>query len=311
MTTAFNPLDLVQDINTEELIDFTDIKTGGGRGLLPVGDAYAVLTGYIELGNQKQRPYKGKPKPPAPEVQYIFTIVGGYGVNKEGNIEQYVEAGEKLVYDRLFPTTISGGDNSRCQKYFQALLRNSGLRDTSGIKSASQLLGQLYTIPVGIYEKDGKEYNTFVVEHASKAVDQRKRPLTEYYPSDDDDAEPIPFAELGAEDYKLFYFRKPTSWTNEQYMSTWDSLFIDGEWEAREVDGVKKPAQSKNKLQEAILNATDFLGSSIDIALGGNANLPSLEIEGEGEAPSVPVVTPELPDAPDVDVPDLDDDLPL
>lgn len=288
MTNTFNPLALVQDINTDELTDFILEGGSGKRGLRPQGDALAVLTGFIELGKQPDS-HLGKAKAPCPKYQLIFTIVGGIGVNEQNEEVPFVDAGGKDVWVQR-ATNAKGGDLAARTKQFTALSRASTIRDKASIKSFAHLLGQVFTIPVVHNEgKDGKTYANLLIENASAAPkDPRTRqPMQVWY---DLDGNEIPFAELTADDYKLFLWQKPTSMTTEQYKACWDSLYVEGVWEAKtSQDGTKIPAQSKNKIQETILAATDYKGSSLDHLLGGTSELPSLEtVDSKPELPDVP-----------------------
>lgn len=300
MTNAYNPLAIIQDINPDELQDFVLEGGGGSRGLRPQGDALAVLTGFVELGKQPDS-HNGKPKAPCPKYQLIFTIIGGIGVNQDNEEVPFVEAGGKDVWAQR-ATNAKGGDLATRSKHMSALSRASTIRDKATITSFAHLLGQVFTIPVQHNEgKDGKTYANLLVENASAAPkDPRTRqPLQVWY---DLDGNEVPFAELGADDYKVFFWNKPTSMSTEHYQASWDSLFVEGTWEARKgVDGKMQPAQSKNKLQETILAATDYVGSSLDNLLSGTTGdkLPSLETKEP---------KPTMSDVPDVD---LDDDLPF
>lgn len=296
---TYNPLDIIKDINPDELQDFVLEGGGGSRGLRPEGDALAVLTGFIELGKQPDS-HKGQAKVPCPKYQLIFTIIGGIGVNKEGEEVPFVEAGAKDVWIQR-ATNAKGGDLATRSKHMSALARASTIRDKASITSFAHLLGQVFTIPVQHSEStDGKTtYANLLVENAAAAPkDPRTRqPLQVWYNLE---GEEVPFAELVAEDYKVFFWNKPTSMSTEHYQASWDSLFVEGTWEARKgADGKLQPAQSKNKIQETILAATDYVGSSLDNLLSGTTGdkLPSLEtIEPK----------PTLADVPDAD---LDDDI--
>lgn len=90
-------------------------------------------------------------------------------------------------------------------------------------------------------------------------------------------AYPIPEAPDTA--YKLFLWDTPTP-------ETWATLFIDGKRD----DGT-----SKNWLQEKVMEATNFVGSPLDIMLGGVA-VPSLVAAAAPTAPvSAPTVAPTAP----------------
>lgn len=61
-------------------------------------------------------------------------------------------------------------------------------------------------------------------------------------------------------------------------MAMWDSLFIDGQWDARTDDkgNVTEPARSKNVYQELIKKAHNFMGSPIQLLLANNGEEPDI-----------------------------------
>lgn len=297
MTNAtYNPLAIVDAINPEELQDFVLEGGSGKRGVRPQGDAICVLTGFVELGKQPDV-FKGEKKAPCPKYQLTFTIVGGVGINEQQEEVPFVEAGGKDVWIQR-ETNAKGGEKATRTKHLVALGRASTIRDKASITSFAHLLGQVFSIPVVHNEgNDGKTYANLLVENASAAPkDPRTRqPLKVWY---DLDGNEVPFAELGAEDYKVFFWNKPTSMSLEHYQASWDSLYVEGEWEAKKAqDGTVIPARSKNKTQETILAATDFKGSSLDQLLSGvSGSVPSLEVKED---------KPSLPDLPEDDSDDI------
>lgn len=74
----------------------------------------------------------------------------------------------------------------------------------------------------------------------------------------------------------------------------WDSLFIDGQWDAKtdEKGKVTQEARSKNVYQNAIKSAHDFVGSPWQLVLsaGGEADIPDTDTpSSSGDASSDPL----------------------
>lgn len=292
-------LNLVQGIDAAELQDLTEVSSGGGRGLLPSGTAFVRFAGYIELGSHSSS-YMGETKAPKPKFQLLFRIVGGTGTNQNGEQERYVLEEGMFPQLKTFPTDISTFEKAKCFKIFTAM------NTAPQVTHFSHLLGRLYLLPIGTKKnKEGKVVQNIDYTKIVAAID----PVSG-----------VPYSglpELKKEDYKVFLWNKPTNLTHEQYKAMWDSLYIEGQWEAQKDDAgnVTKPAKSRNEFQDTCLKATDYIGSSLErlMAEVGGAVVPALATQPEAhtaqpvpsptvpEVPSVPVV-PSVPEVPSVPV---------
>jgi hypothetical protein len=92
--------------------------------------------------------------------------------------------------------------------------------------------------------------------------------------------------------------------TDEQYLITWDSIFIEGEHEAKG----DKPAKSKNWIQESIQKGVKFVGSRLHGLLDGrvdgavtDTSAMIEEAEAKTDAIVETVVEPSSAPADDVD----------
>lgn len=253
---------------------------GGGRGLLPAGEAFIRLSTYVEFGVQKLPAFQGQAKKPHMTFQLGAYIVGGAGVNKDGADEDYVLEEGQFPYIKTFETPLYRNEKAKATKWFNAI-------NTKGqFKSFGQALGGLYIVPISI-EKSKKDATKFVnVIHWDKcraAID----PMTR---------KPYNLPDLPVTAYKALIWNKPTK---EQ----WESIYQEGTWEAK--DG--KPAESKNKLQETCLKAQDFAGSALEqllIEMNGGEPLPDLvDNSAEAGVPDAPDDEPEtssVPEAPEL-----------
>lgn len=276
MTQAINFLDLAHNIDVTTLEDMTDVSTGGGakRGLLPEGTAFLVFSSYIEYGNQPQT-FEGKAKDPQPEFRLGFHIVGGAGINKEGQLEDYVQDGFCPTVN-AFDCKMSQNEKSRAVAYFNAI--NIAPKGTHFI----QKLGTLYTveIKIGKNKKTGKDQNEIDFRNLQPAVDAAtRRPHTTYLNAAD---EVVPMGTVKPEDVKVFLWNKPPSVTMDQYQAMWDSIEISGEYEVKDENGKVTGKKSKNFLQEKCLAALNFAGSSLEQLLSGGV-MPPLDAD-EAEA---------------------------
>lgn len=291
-------LNVVADIDTAELRNMTEVQAGGkGRAVLPSGTAFVRLSGYIEFGTQKQRPYQGKAKDPEPEFRLQFKVVGGVGTNEAGEDEDYVIDG--------YQQTISTYDTplKQYQKAKAVALFNAINVTPNTATHFMHKIGQLYTLKIGTKKNDqGKVVQDIDFTDLQPATDPATRKPYKTYANKDGNDVTIP--ELDPKDVSVFLWTKPTSVTKEQYQAMWDSIHIAGEYEVK--DGDKTIKKSKNFLQEKCLSALDFEGSSLQQLLDG-VELPTLtappdeEVEQEVKAVAAPA-----DEAGEIAVPDED-----
>lgn len=221
--------------------DMNETTTGGGGGrILPAGKALAVLTGYIESG-LAAREFQGKPKPPTREMKLIFTIVGGIGMNTEGQPENYVlEAGQYPSIGTFF-ISVSNNEKSKAVKWFQRMRQNCF--GSGGEVSFAQFLGKAFLLPITHQQgkKDGKDAIYVNIDPAT--VDKPIDPMT---------LQAYAIPEVPDEAYKLLLWDAPTK---EQ----WDSLYIETPEDAE---------KSRNYLQEHLMQSLDFGTSKLAALLG-------------------------------------------
>ena len=226
--------------------DYTQASAGGEFKPLPEGPCRLRFVGYIELGEQK-KVYQGK-ESFVDKARFLFEVTGP-------KIEPR-EDGEPHLIRFDLPKS-----NSEKSGYFK-LFRKMNV--TGQCKVFGQLLGEGYR---GMIRHDivgeGADKKTFVT---LKDVDGGWNILPPFY-DDPESGErrqlaiPEPVSEL-----RFFLW----AWPDKEQ---WDSLFIDGEWEAR--DG--KPARSKNVHQATIKGAKNWTGSPMQELLVGELDLGDVE----------------------------------
>lgn len=279
---------LLGNIDVNQLNDMTQVQTGGGsRGLLPAGTAIVRLCSYIEFGSHVQE-FNGQKKPPAPIFQLGFRIVAGGGLNLEGKPEKYVLEEGQFPLITTYDTTMSLHEKAKAVKYFNALNR-VGNKATHFVQKLQEQC--LYALPIGVKKnKHGKDVNDIDFTNLQPALNQET-----YEPRTGD-------PELNDQHIQVFLWEQPTK-------EMWDSLYIEGTWEAKKDDAgnILYPAKSKNFLQEKCLTAINFEGSALQTLLqeiGADYKLPDLPSEAPADVPPAPPAdVPAIPEGSAVSAP--------
>lgn len=262
-------------------VDQTITKTGGGDFKPPAaGTTVGRFVDYIELGFQKQKPYKGKEKPDAETVQITFELLGKNYVR-----EIEVDGKKKEIADRIsFPLTVSLHEKSNFSKLFRKMRYG---RDD--IKHMAQMLGEAFKITIihNPSEKDPKKiYANINDSDGNYLVGAPVKQIT------DDEGNVTETKKLAVREalspLRMFLWDDPTQ-------EMWDSIFIDGDRTVKDKNG-KETTQSKNWLQEKIQKSSGFEGSPIQAFLEGSEELPENPEELEEEVTEDEVTEEEVVD---------------
>ena len=239
------------------------VSGGSGARLLPVGNAFAVLIGVVELGKHPQE-FNGKAKEPADEVQLTFALMGqGF------NGEKYANDDGTPYIMRCYPFAMSRNEKAR------AFLTFKKMNWKGQAKSFPQLLGQAFFLPIKQQPKS-KTDATLV-----------SRPdLTGILPPlDAMTGQPYTVPQVDPKLFHLFLWEKPT-------IECWDSIYVDGKYD----DG-----ESKNVIQGTVTAALNFQGSPIQqLLLANGLPIPSpRKARSKPATPSDPAAgtTPAAPPA--------------
>lgn len=252
--------------NAETHVDMTQTVNTSSARVLPEGTALVRLTEYIDYGTQLVTKFGTNETEPKPVMRLGFRIVGGQGKNTKGEIEQYVKEVGQFPYIRTFDVVLSQHIKSRAVKLFNLL----NYKRTH--KHFANMLGGLFFLKITHETKDGKTVHRPQWDSLSAPIN----PVTSEY---------VDAPAITDEHVRLFLWDNPTK-------EMWDSLYIEGKFD----DG-----QSKNKDQERILEATNYLGSRLEALLNGGA-LPELT-QPAAPAEAEKVETPATEAEPDTDVP--------
>lgn len=211
--------------------DFTEAQAGAAQ-LIPEGYAFARLVEYIELGKHSGE-YQGKPRPPALMFKLGFALFPS-GEDTEGY--SYEDGSPKII--RTFDINLSLTEKSKAFKLFKKM-------NFKGVhKHFAQMIGEPFLL------------NVVHVDKASGGGKAARIDLEGFLPPIDVvTRKPHPIPKAPDYCYRMFLWDRPTK-------EDWDSLFVEGKWDN---------GDSKNFLQEKILEATDFEGSPLhQLLYGGN-----------------------------------------
>lgn len=285
--------------------DMNEVQKGGGGGRrLPIGNAMARLIGVIEVGQHYQK-VKGKPKDKPDFMFYLgFALWGkGKAVDEKGQpilengkpvIDTFEEDGKPAI--RWTPYALNLSRNEKARSYL--LFKKMNYKGTH--KQYIGMVGEAFLLPC-TYElsKDQtKAYFTMQLNEIKPPFRENPETL---------ETEPLAVPEAPEDAIKYFIWDNPDQ---ADLLESFHSLFVEGKWD----DG-----SSKNRYQNEIMSAVNFMGSPLHTALvasGANIELPSLEAgagasgeDPDGDLPDVPAAPPAgIPDVPDVpNVPDIPD----
>ncbi|WYW04030.1 hypothetical protein SKa3_00019 [Pseudomonas phage vB_PpuP-SKa-3] len=223
---------------------------GGGGDMEPAKPGLTILTlvSYIEIGKQLHE-IPNKPSWESDDVLLVFEMNGGANKAKEVEGKLYpkrVEVQEKL----------SQNEKANYLKIFNQL--NYDGQATHG----SQLVGKHFLANVFVNDKGypslkGPNGYNFQAPIVIKGDPLDPEQQTKH---------PVPAPARSDSTNRVFLW-------DYACQEMWDSIFIDGEYEARkdEKTGKEYPAKSKNKFQILIKKALNFQGSPIQKILGEEA----------------------------------------
>ena len=252
--------------------DQTQMKEGGGgfeRSTPEAGICTLRLRQYIETGSHKGN----NPKYPKPSMQVMLR----FEVNSKRHLIEYDDADGNT---QKVPNTIDvylpkGGATSKYGRLFKALNYSGRFNHFAEMVGAGAWKATITHNKVGDktyanLDKDGAwtfEAPTFQANDPETGM-----PVGE--------VKQIPVAELDGDPQVFLWENKGL--TDEQYLSLWDDIFIEGEYEAKD----DKPAKSKNWIQEKIMANLKYKGSRMEKLVGAGAadELKALEdqpIEGK------------------------------
>lgn len=273
MTNAFN-LDAIINQAADESVDLSEASKGGG-GITPpnAGTCIATLVGYIELGRRVKKGYKGAADKKVRKARWIFELAGG--TNPHTVTEEGAKIAKRITVHTWLPEPgKKASDKSGFFKLFAAL------NTDKSAKIPAQLLGKHVKVIVSQekFTPDGGEEITF----GSIGTAQEGFRITPAQIDLTDDAgmptgqvRLIPAPEVVSAQRCFLW-----EYASQQM---WDSLFIEGEYEAVEAkDGqAARPAKSKNVIQEEIKQALDWVGSPMQVILSAGGELDTAELEAD------------------------------
>lgn len=265
-----------------ESVDLTEASKGGGGPTPPAaGTCIATLVGYIELGRRVKKGFKGAADKKVRKARWIFELAGGtnpHTINDEG-----VKMAKRITVNTWLPEPgRQPSDKSGFYKLFAAL---NHAKDPA-IKIPAQLLGKHVKVIVSQEKFTPPGGDEITYGSIGSAQDGYRISPAQIDITGDDgmptgEVRVIPAPER-ISTIRCFLW----DYANKEM---WDSLFIDGEYEAVEAkDGQPaRPAKSKNVIQLEIKEALDWVGSPMQQILSAGGELDVEELSAGGDVPSV------------------------
>lgn len=272
MTNKFN-LNAIVEQAASESVDLTEASKGGGGATPPAaGTCIATLVGYIELGRRVKKGYKGAADKKVRKARWIFELAGG--TNPHTKNEEGVKFAKRITVNTWLPEPgKKASDKSGFYKLFSAL---NHAKDPA-IRIPAQMLGAHVKVIVSQEKFTPNGGDEITYGSIGSAQDGFRISPAQIDITGDDgmptgEVRIIPAPEVISAQ-RCFLWEYATQ-------EMWDSLFIDGEYEAVEaVDGKPaRPAKSKNVIQLEIKEALDWVGSPMQQILADGGELDTDEL---------------------------------
>lgn len=269
-------LDAIVEQAAAESVDLSEASKGGGSTPPAAGTCIATLVGYIELGRRVKKGYKGAPDKKVRKARWIFELAGG--TNPHTKTEDGTKIAKRITVHTWLPE--AGKKASDKSGFFKLF---SLMNADKAAKIPAQLLGKHVKVIVSqerfTPEGGGDEivYGSIGSAQEGFRITPAQIDLTDEAGMPTGQVKLIPAPEV-VSTQRCFLW----DYANKQM---WDSLFIDGEYDAKVDDkgNVTSPAKSKNVIQEEIKLALDWVGSPMQEILSAGGELEVGELE---ETPS-------------------------
>jgi len=248
MTTDFTAL-----INqAEQEDDQSQTRTGGDFTAPKPGITVCRLIEYIELGMQKQKPYQGKPKPPAEVVRLTFELL-----SPARDIHEF--DGKRTADKISFRCTKLLSNKARFKRLFNQMDYGRGK------KHMAHFLGDAFLVEIFNYVgTDKKDHASLFNNEGFCRIGAPFRPADPLDPNGKPTPIPVPDA---ISNLRLFLFNHPSP-------ECWNSLYIEGEREVKDDKGTVTGKESKNFIQDSIRAAVNFHGSPVEAMLAAISTPP-------------------------------------
>lgn len=265
-------LDAIVNQAANESVDLSEASKGGGGATPPnAGTCIATLVGYIELGRRIKKGYKGGADKKVRKARWIFELAGG--TNPHTLTEEGVKIAKRITVHTWLPEPgKKASDKSGFYKLFAAL------NNDKAAKIPAQLLGKHVKVIVSqekfTPEGGGEEITYGSIGSAQEGfrISPAQIDLTDEAGMPTGQVKMIPAPEVVSVQRCFLW-----DYASKQM---WDSLFIDGEYEAKLDDkgNITSPAKSKNVIQEEIKLALDWVGSPMQeiLSAGGELDVDAL-----------------------------------
>lgn len=256
-----------------ESVDMSEASKGGGGATPPAaGTCIATLVGYIEKGTRVKKGYKGAADKKVRKATWIIELAGGSNPHTKTEGDNPVTIAKRININTWLP---AAGKAPNAKSGFYKVF--SAFNADKSAKIPAQCLGRHAKVIVSVEEFTNEAGEVIKYGSVGNAQDGfRISPaqidLTDEAGMPTGQVKLIPAPPV-ISSIRCFLW----DYANKEM---WDSLFIEGEYEAVEAkDGqAARPAKSKNVIQEEIKTALDWVGSPMYniLTAGGELDVEDL-----------------------------------
>lgn len=256
-----------------ESVDMSEASKGGGGATPPAaGVCIATLVGYIEKGTRIKKGYKGAADKKMRKATWIIELAGGSNPHTKTEGDNPVTIAKRININTWLPAP---GKAPNAKSGFYKVF--SAFNADKTAKIPAQCLGRHVKVNVSVEEFTNESGE--VIKYGSVGNAQDGFRITPAQIDLTDDAgmptgqvKLIPAPPV-VSTIRCFLWDYATK-------EMWDSLFIEGEYEAVEAkEGqAARPAKTKNVIQEEIKTALDWVGSPMYniLTAGGDLDVEDL-----------------------------------
>lgn len=268
-------LNSIIDQAANESADMSEASKGGTGPTPPAaGTCIATLVGYIELGLRIKKGYKGGADKRVRKARFILELAGGSNPHTKTEGDNPVTIAKRINVNVWLPP--AGKQASEKSGYYKVF---SAFNADKSAKIPAQCLGRHVKVIVSqekFTNEQGEEITYGSVGNATDGfrISPATIDLTDEAGMPTGEVKLIPAPPV-ISSQRCFLW----DYANKQM---WDSLFIEGEYEAVEAADGKpaRPAKTKNVIQEELKGALDWVGSPIQSILQDGGELELAELEG-------------------------------
>lgn len=265
-----------------ESVNLSEASKGGGATPPNAGTCIATVVGYVELGRRVKKGYKGAPDKKVRKGRFILELAGGTNPHTMSEGDNPVKIAKRINVNVWLPEP---GKQPSAKSGLYLFMSAVNYEKDPAIKIPAQLIGKHVKVIVSVEEFTNEageviKYGSIGGAQDGFKISAPRIDLTDEAGMPTGEFKVIPAPER-VSDLRCFLWDYPS-------MEMWDSLFIDGEYEAKPAENGKAavPAKSKNVIQEEVMQALDWEGSPMQTLLASKGIDLNVDDIASADAPA-------------------------